>query len=202
MFCNRRGAGAAAVAAAVTAYLVLAGPFAGRSSDGWAKRPESRLGATLAVPEGYQALRPEKDDTDKNWVAYADQSGGIWLRLRLDRRSQDSLGRIKSSARAQMYDDNEKFKSQGDYDPGMGEATRTVPDTDATFHGRQAAGNTVAYPSDDSPSRPRELRIFYYRSTSGDMYELAVGYPAKGDFTARGREVARAAVAGLEITKP
>ncbi|MFJ4583935.1 serine/threonine-protein kinase [Streptomyces echinatus] len=196
------GAGAAVVAAAVTAYLVLAGPSAGPLPDGWAKRPESGIGATLAVPESYQVTRPDKEDSDRNWVTYADWSGGIWIRLHLERRSADYPDRIKSSARAQMYDDNEKFKTQGDYDLGMGKATRTVPDADATYHGRQAAGNTVVHPSDDSPARPRELRIFYYRTASGDMYELAVGYPAKGDFTARGREVAKAAVANLEITKP
>ncbi|WP_251094581.1 serine/threonine-protein kinase [Streptomyces sp. Caat 7-52] len=196
------GAGAAAVAAAVAAYFVLPGSSGGPLPDGWAKRPESGLGVTLAVPAGYQAVRPDKDAGDKSWVTYADWSGGIWIRLHLERRSEDSLDRIKSSARAQMYDENEKFKTQGDYDLGMGEATRTVPDADATFQGRQAAGNTVVYPSDDSPARPRELRIFYYRTTSGDMYELAVGYPGRGDFTARGREVAKAAIANLEITKP
>ncbi|MFI9242459.1 serine/threonine-protein kinase [Streptomyces sp. NPDC053086] len=196
------GAGAAAVAAAVTAYLVLAAPSAGPLPDGWAKRPESRLGVTLAVPASYQAARPDKDDSDQNWVTYWDWSGSLWIRLHLARGSEDSLDRIKSSARAQMYDDNEEFKSQGDYDLRMGRATKTVPDTEATYHGRQAAGNTVVYPADDERDSPRELRIFYYRSESGDMYELAVGYPAKGDFTARGREVARAAIANLEITKP
>ncbi|MBL1081437.1 serine/threonine protein kinase [Streptomyces actinomycinicus] len=196
------GAGAAAVAAAVTAYFVLADPFAGPLPDGWVKRPETRLGVTLAVPAGYQAVRPEKDDSDRDWVTYGDWSGSLWIRLQLVRRSEDSPDRIKSSARAQMYDDNEKFKSDGDYDLHMGKATRTVPDTDATFRGRQAAGNTVTYPSDGSEVRPRELRIFYYRTKSGDMYELAVSYPAKGDFTARGREVAKAAIANLDITKP
>ncbi|MEU6664545.1 serine/threonine-protein kinase [Streptomyces sp. NPDC046727] len=196
------GAGATVVAAAVTAYFVLPGPSAGPLPDGWAKRPESRLGVTLAVPAGYRAARPEKDDSDKNWVTYTDWSGGIWIRLHLERRSQDSLDRIKSSARAQMYDDNEQFKSQGDYELDMARATRTAPDTDATYQGWQAAGNTVTYPSDDSAGLPRELRIFYYRTRSGDMYELAVGYPGKGDFTARGREVAKAAITDLEITKP
>ncbi|MEU0335056.1 serine/threonine-protein kinase [Streptomyces sp. NPDC006193] len=196
------GAGVAALAAAVTAYAVLADPFAGPLPDGWAKRREARLGATLAVPEGYQVVRPDKDDRDRNWVTYWDWSGSVWIRLHLDRRAEDSLNRIRSSARAQMYDDNEKFKSQGDYDLRMGRATRTVPDADTTYHGRQAAANTVVHPTVDLPTRPRELRIFYYRTKAGDMYELAVGYPGKGDFTARGRAVARAAIANLEITEP
>ncbi|CUW30563.1 MULTISPECIES: serine/threonine-protein kinase [Streptomyces] len=194
--------GAAALAAAVTACLVLADPFGGSSHDGWVTKPESRLGAALAVPEGYQVVRPDKDDSDRNWVAYADWSGGIWIRLHLARKAEDSLDRIKSSARAQMYDDNEQFKSQGDYDLGMNEATRTAPDAEATYHGRQAAQNTVTYQDDDERKSPREIRIFYYRTTSGDMYELAVGYPAKGDFTARGREVAKETIDNLEITKP
>ncbi|MYW15328.1 protein kinase [Streptomyces sp. SID2955] len=196
------GAGAAAVAAAVTAYLVLVPSSAGALPDGWVKRPENRLGVTLAVPASYQAVRPDKDDSDRDWVSYGDWSGSLWVRLHLTRRAEDSLDRIKSSARAQMYDDNEEFKSQGDYELGMGRATKTAPDTDATYDGRQAAGNTVAYPAAADDNRPRELRIFYYRSTSGDMYELAVGYPAKGDFTARGREVAKEAIAGLEIAEP
>ncbi|MFG3011712.1 serine/threonine-protein kinase [Streptomyces cinerochromogenes] len=196
------GAGAAVAAAAVTAWLVLADPFTGSARSGWAKKPESGLGATLTVPAGYQVVRPDKDDSDRNWVTYYDWSGGIWLRLHLARKADDSLDRIKSSARAQMYDDNEKFKSQGDYDLHMNEATKTVPDAEATYHGRQAAQNTVTYPGDDEGKRPRELRIFYYRTTSGDMYELAVGYPARGDFTTRGREVAKKAIADLEITKP
>ncbi|MFG2354624.1 serine/threonine-protein kinase [Streptomyces sp. NPDC048521] len=196
------GAGAVVVAAAVTGYLVLADPFAGPLPDGWAKRQQTGLGVTLAVPAHYQVARPEKTDSDKNWVTYGDWSGDIWVRLHLDRKSEDDLNRIRSSARSQMYDDNEKFKSQGDYELGMDEATKTVPDAQATYHGRQAAQNTVTYQTDDLRKRPRELRIFYYRTTSGDMYELAVGYPARGDFTARGREVAKAAIANLEITKP
>jgi hypothetical protein len=191
------------VAAAVTAYLVLADPFAGASQhDDWVQKPESRLGATLTVPAGYQVARPDKDDSDRNWVTYSDWSGGVWIRLHLARKAEDTLDRIKSSARAQMYDDNEQFKSQGDYELGMDEATRTAPDAEATYHGRQAAQNTVAYPGGDEGEHPRELRVFYYRTTSGDMYELAVGYPAKGDFTARGREVAKEVITGLEIAKP
>ncbi|MEU0003138.1 serine/threonine-protein kinase [Streptomyces sp. NPDC006314] len=196
------GAGAVVVAAVVTAYLVLADPFAGPLPDGWAKRRETKLGVTLAVPAGYHAARPEKTDSDKNRVTYWDWSGGISIRLHLYRKSEDDLNRIRSSARSQMYDANEKFKSQGDYELGIDKATKTVPDAEATYHGRQAAQNTVTYATNDQRELPRELRIFYYRTKSGDMYELAVDYPAKGDFTARGRAVAKAAIANLDITKP
>jgi hypothetical protein len=43
------------------------------------------------------------------------------------------------------------------------------------------------------------MRILYYRTKGGDMYKLTVSYPGKGDFTERGREVARTAIANLGI---
>jgi hypothetical protein len=56
--------------------------------------------------------------------------------------------------------------------------------------------------TDSQDPRPRELKIFYYKSSAtGDMYKLTVSYPGKGDFTDRGREVARTAIANLEIDK-
>ena len=56
--------------------------------------------------------------------------------------------------------------------------------------------------TDSQNPRPREVQIFYYRTTAGDMYKLTVGYPGRGDFTARGREVARAAIANLSVDRP
>ncbi|WBO64345.1 serine/threonine-protein kinase [Streptomyces camelliae] len=198
------GAGAALVAAvvAVTAYLVLADPPAGRLPDGWTERPETGLGATLAVPAGYQVTRPAKNDTDKYWVTYTDWSGGVWVTLHLSRKADDALHEIKNSARSQMYADDDKFRGQGEYTLAMPAGARTHPDDTATYHGRQAARNTVGYTTTDSQNpRPRELQIFYYRTGTGDLYTLTVGYPGKGDFTARGRAVAKAAIAGLDITK-
>ncbi|MFJ9813925.1 serine/threonine-protein kinase [Streptomyces sp. NPDC101151] len=196
------GAGAAVVAAAVAGYLVLADPFAGPLPGGWAERTDPGLGVTLAVPETYQVGHPDKNASDRSWVSYTDWSGGISIVLDLTRKSEDSLDEIKSNALAQMLDDNEKFKNQGDYNVDMPKGAKTDPDRNATYHGRQAARNTVAYTTDDSQDpRPRELQIFYYRSKSGDLYRLTVGYPGKGDFTARGREVAKAAIANLDIKK-
>ena len=43
------------------------------------------------------------------------------------------------------------------------------------------------------------MRIFYYKTSAGDMYKLSINYPGKGDFTDRGREVARTAIANLDI---
>lgn len=196
------GAGAAAVALAVGGYLVLADPFAGPLPDGWVKRPEGRLGATLAVPAGYRVSRPATDDSDKNWVTYADWSGGISVTLDLARKSEDHLGEIRTSARSQMYADDEEFRARGEYSLDMPKGATTHPDDTTTYKGREAARDTVTYTTDDSRDpRPRELQVFYYRTRSGDMYKLVVGYPGKGDFTERGREVARTAIANLEVQK-
>ncbi|MFJ9868509.1 serine/threonine-protein kinase [Streptomyces sp. NPDC101165] len=197
------GVGAAVVAAAAAGYLVLADPFAGPLPDGWTKRADPRLGATLAVPATYQVGHPDKNATDKSWVSYTDWSGGISVVLDLTRKSEDSLKEIKSNAVAQMRADDEKFKNEGAYELGMAKGATTHPDDNAKYRGRQAATNTVAYTTDDSENpRPREIQIFYYRTRSGDLYRLTIGYPGKGDFTARGREVAKAAIANLDITKP
>jgi hypothetical protein len=60
--------------------------------------------------------------------------------------------------------------------------------------------NTVVYDTDDSQHpRLREVQILYYKTTSGNMYRLMVSYPGEGDFTARGREVARTALANLDV---
>ncbi|MGW2937115.1 serine/threonine-protein kinase [Streptomyces sp. NPDC001156] len=77
------GIGAAVVAMAVAAYLVLADPFAGPLPDGWQQRRAEALGPTLAVPADYQVARSGKDDTGKNWVTYTDWSGSIWIGLHL-----------------------------------------------------------------------------------------------------------------------
>ncbi|ANP56302.1 protein kinase [Streptomyces griseochromogenes] len=198
------GAGAVVVAAATAGYLVLADPFAGPLPDGWTTRANPGLGASLGVPASYQATRPGKNDSDKNWVTYADWSGGIWIGLHLARKSQDSLHEIQSNAPAQMHADDEKFKNEGEYTTlDMPKGAKTHPDDDAEYHGRQAARNTVVYTTDDSENpRPRELQIFYYRTRTGDLYKLTVSYPGKGDFTARGREVAKAAIANLDVKRP
>ncbi|MGW5663372.1 serine/threonine-protein kinase [Streptomyces sp. NPDC003758] len=193
-------AGAAVVAAAVAAYLVVADPFAGPLPGGWRQQPEKALGAILAVPADYQPSRPKKDDTDKNWVTYTDWSGSISIGLHLARKSQDTSHQIKDSSAAEMYADNDAFKNSGAYQFDMPKSPRTAPKDDITYHDRKAAENTVAYTTDDSLNpRPRELTIFYYKNSRGDMYKLTVSYPGKGDFTERGREVARTAMANLEI---
>ena len=195
--------GATLVAAAVATYLVVADPFAGSLPDGWSKHHLTDLGATLPAPVSYRASRPDADESDKNWVMYSDPSGAITLVLHVARKSQDTGHEIKSSAAAEMYAENDDFKASGDYTRDMPANPHTAPDGKATFHGSPAAGNTLTYTTTDSTDPvPREERIFYYRTSAGDMYEVSISYPGKGDFTARGREVARTTLANLGIDKP
>ncbi|MFF5182759.1 serine/threonine-protein kinase [Streptomyces sp. NPDC000345] len=196
------GLGVAVVAAAVTAYLVLADPFAGPLPDGWKTHHEKDVTATLAVPGTYVRGEPEKDADDEHWVSYTDPSGAVSVVLEVARRAEDTGKAIKASAAAEMYADDGDFKESGSYELDMPKAPRTRTDDNAEYQGRPAAGNTVVYITDDSQDPlPRELRIFYYKSRAGDMYKLLIGYPGKGDFTDRGREVARTAIANLDVDK-
>ncbi|MER6689294.1 serine/threonine-protein kinase [Streptomyces minutiscleroticus] len=199
------GAGAAVVAAAAVAYLLVADPFAGPLPDGWKERRVTELGATVAVPAGYRRSVPDADaPEDEHWVRYTDPSGSLWVGLTLARKAEDSGGGIAGTAAAEMYDDNEEFKRSGDY--GLGMAADPAPRSDpreTTYKGRRAARNTVVYSTTDTQDPlPRELQLLYYRTGAGDLYKLMIGYPGKGDFTERGREVARTAVANLDLDKP
>ncbi|MFE7891740.1 serine/threonine-protein kinase [Streptomyces sp. NPDC057412] len=194
------GIGAAAVAAAVTAYLVIADPFAGSVPDGWKTREEKALGATLLVPDEYKRTGPEKTDDD-HWVTYTDPSGAVWVSLELEKKAEDTGNDIKGSAAAQMYDEDGDYRQSGDYQISMPQNPKTKP-RETTYQGKRSAENTITYDTTDSQNpRPRELRLFYYRTSAGDMYKLSVAYPGKGDFTKRGREVAQTAIDHLEIDK-
>ncbi|MFJ9245917.1 serine/threonine-protein kinase [Streptomyces sp. NPDC101776] len=195
------GLGAVVVAVAVAAaYVVVADPFAKPLPGDWKKHHVSDVAATLAVPAAYRQSTPDRTSDKSHWVTYTDPSGSIWVFLSLDKKSEDTNGYIKDSAAAEMYSDNGDFKTNGSVDLDMGKAAKTVPKPTGTYQGRPSAENTVTYDSDDTQNPlPRELRILYYKSSAGDMYRLTVSYPGKGDFTARGREVARAAIANLDI---
>lgn len=197
------GLGAVVVAAAVAAYLVVADPFAGPLPKGWKTKHEKEVTATLAVPGTYVRSEPAKDaPAGEHWVSYTDPSGAISVVLLVARGAEDTGHRIKDSAAAEMYADNGDFKDTGSYELDMPKGPRTRTDDNATFHGRRAAGNTVVYTTTDSREpAPRELEILYYKSTGGDMYKLMVGYPGRGDFTERGREVAREAIENLELDR-
>ncbi|MET9035812.1 serine/threonine-protein kinase [Streptomyces mirabilis] len=193
------GLGAVVVAAAVAAYLLFANPFAGPLPDGWKKHHETDVAATLAAPAGYQRSTPDRTSDKGHWVTYTDWSGSIWIGLTLIKKSEDTSHRIKDSSAAEMYADNDDFKGSGAYELSMPQSPRTRPEN-AKYHGRQAAENTAIYTTTDSQNpRPREVKIFYYKTSKGDMYKLTISYPGKGDFTTRGREVARTAIANLDI---
>ncbi len=101
-----------------------------------------------------------------------------------------------------MYDDNGDFKQSGSSSLDMPENPKTDTKPTGTYRGRPAATNTLVYDTDDSQyPRPREVQILYYKTTSGNMYRLTVSYPGDGDFTARGREVAKAAIANLDVDR-
>ncbi|MHC3453737.1 serine/threonine-protein kinase [Streptomyces prasinus] len=201
------GLGAAVVAGAVAAYLVIADPFAGPLPDDWKTHKEEGVAASVSVPKDYRRTVPDPEKSlggdEEHWVRYTDHSGSIWVGLTLDRKAEDTTNDIESSAGAEMYDDNKSFKENGSYALEMPEDPATWPKSDLTYKGGKAAENTVVYETNDSRNPlPREMRIFYYMTPDGDMYKLTVSYPGKGDFTERGREVAETAIANLDLGKP
>ncbi|MGA4850724.1 serine/threonine-protein kinase [Streptomyces sp. G5(2025)] len=190
------------VAAVAAGVLVAVNPFGGSSeAEGWKKHKTAVVAATVSAPEHYVESKPEATDTNNNWVRYDDPSGAIFLTLDLAEKT-DTTQDIAGTSAAQAYADMEKFKESGeslfsdmDSDPAPHGKTK-----ETTFKDRPAAENTVTY-TDSQTELPHEAKIFYYRTKSGDMYRLWIDYPGKGDFTARGREVAKAAIAKLELDK-
>ncbi|OAH16253.1 serine/threonine-protein kinase [Streptomyces jeddahensis] len=200
------GLGAAVVAAAVTAYLVIANPFAGPLPEGWKTREEKALGATLAVPADYVRSEPDGTNDKEHWVTYTDPSYSLSIALTLYKKSEDSLDEIAGSAASEAYDD---MDSMEDTEDGVFSfmADKPAPKgstKETSYEKEKAAENTVTYVDDQTDSdtpRPREARVFYYKTKSGDLYKLWIDYPGKGDFTERGREVAKAAIENLKIEK-
>ncbi|WP_406725950.1 serine/threonine-protein kinase [Streptomyces sp. GD-15H] len=197
------GLGAAVVAGAVAAYLVIADPFAGPLPDGWKTHKERDVAASVSVPKDYQRSVPDRETDKDHWVRYTDYSGSIWVGLTLERKAEDTGNDIEGSADAEMYDDDKRFKETGNYSLDMPENPTTHPKPNLTYKGKQAAENTVVYTTNDSRDpRPREMRIFYYMTSSEDMYKLTISYPGKGDFTERGREVAKTVIDNLDVEEP
>ncbi|QQM41329.1 serine/threonine-protein kinase [Streptomyces liliifuscus] len=196
------GIGAVVVAAVLAAYLVVADPFAGPLPDNWEKKDLKALGATVAVPAGYQKTVPKPDAAkDEHWVQFTDLSGSLWISLTLAKKAEDTSGEIAGSAAAEMYDDDASYRQSGSYGMDMDSepAPKSKPDP-TTYKDRKAALNTITYSTTDTEyPRPREIQVLYYKTKSGDMYKFMIGYPGKGDFTERGREVARTAIANLDI---
>ncbi|MEU9880124.1 serine/threonine-protein kinase [Streptomyces phaeochromogenes] len=196
------GIGAVVVAAALAAYLVVADPFAGPLPDNWNKRDLKALGATVAVPAGYVKTVPKPDAAkDEHWVQFTDRSGSLWISLTLAKKVEDTSGDIAGSAAAEMYDDDASYRQSGNYGMDMDSepAPKSKPES-TTYKDRKAALNTITYRTTDTDAPlPREMQVLYYKTKSGDMYKLMVGYPGEGDFTERGREVAKTAIENLDI---
>jgi len=196
------GIGAVVVAAALAAYLVVADPFAGPLPDNWNKKDLKALGATVAVPAGYVKTVPKPDAAkDEHWAQFTDRSGSLWISLTLAKRLEDTSGDIAASAAAEMYDDDASYRQSGNYGMDMDSepAPKSKPDP-TTYKDRKAALNTITYRTTDTDAPlPREMQVLYYKTKSGDMYKLMIGYPGEGDFTGRGREVAKTAIANLDI---
>ncbi|WP_406104604.1 serine/threonine protein kinase [Streptomyces sp. NBC_01003] len=197
------GVGAAVVAAAVVAYLVIANPFAGPLPEGWQDHQEKTLAATFAAPPQY--VRSQVDNSilkTDHWVSYRDPSYAVSITLYLKKKSEDSLNGIASSASAQAYKDSDEI-NKGDNTKMADKPLPHSRTAKTTYNDRESAENTITY-TDDSDSdelKPREAKVFYYKTRSGDMYQLWIDYPGKGDFTERGREVAKQAIANLDIDK-
>ncbi|QIY55189.1 serine/threonine protein kinase [Streptomyces sp. RPA4-5] len=202
------GGAAGVVALAGIAYLVVADPFAGPLPEGWRMRQEAApLNAEVAVPVGYLRI---PDDADTSVITYKDPSGAVTVELtRWDHVRQKSD--ISGTADAQAFKDSDAIKGGSFSGSGISMSSdtkaRSSTDSNVMYQNRDAALNTVTYGTSGSGvdidgDVPREAKAFYYRTHAGDMYRLWVDYPGKGDVTARGREVARIAIANLGITKP
>ncbi|MGW0731035.1 serine/threonine-protein kinase [Streptomyces sp. NPDC002851] len=202
------GIGAAVVAVAVAAGLVIADPFAGTTAEaeGWKAHPlGGKVDATLSVPAAYVRQKADVND-DGTTATFADPSGAIVVHLDVDRKADDTSDEIAPSAAGQAHAEwKEMEEGSARYPENMADepAPKGNP-KEVMWQEKKAGENVVAYTNDFSTDQPlpREVRFLYYRTKSGDMYTLSIDYPGKGDFTERGRVVAQAVVADLKINKP
>lgn len=200
------GVGVVVVAAMVAGVLVAVNPFEDEAGADWKAHEEKPLGATVSAPAGYERWVPEDSTSGEHWVRFTDPSFAVSIQLSLDKKADDTDGKIAGSAAAEAYDDAEGMeKADTDHNWMDTETDHPKARTEETsYKGHKSAQNTVTYVDDETNSdqpRPREAKIFYYRTSSGDMYKLWIDYPGKGDFTERGREVARTAIDKLAIDK-
>ncbi|WP_326578496.1 protein kinase [Streptomyces sp. NBC_00481] len=195
------GLGAVVVAAAVTAYLVIADPFAGPLPDGWKQRNlGAKVAASVGVPGDFVKDEFEPDDTDGTFAQYSDPSGLIRINVDRDVKKDDKENEIPGVALDKAYADWELVKD-GEYTLDIADdpAPKGRPQ-EVKFEDREAAENTIVYTTTDSQApRLREARVLYYMASNGDMYRLWIDYPGKGHFTEQGREIARTAIANLKI---
>ncbi|MGW7274190.1 serine/threonine-protein kinase [Streptomyces sp. NPDC054864] len=204
VFVSRKALAAIAgvvVAAVAAGVLIAVNPFAGSEAEGWKDHEAKVVAATVSAPQHYVESKPDDVDSDKTWIRYTDPSGAVFITLDLTEK-KDTTKEILGSAASQAYADMEDFKASGEskFSSMAGDPVPDGTTKDSTYKERDAAENTVKY-IDSESEQPHEAKIFYYRTESGNMYRLWIDYPGKGDFTERGREVARTAIANLEIDK-
>ncbi|WP_149551649.1 serine/threonine-protein kinase [Streptomyces marokkonensis] len=193
------GLGAAVVAAAVAAYLVVADPFAGPLPDGWKKHDlGDRPGVALAVPENFVKDKPA-DDSDGTVVSFTDPSGMVRVETDRDLKAEDENGELEASASERAFAHWNELKD-GEY--GWGIADSPAPQgqpRETTYKEHDAATNTIVYTTTTTPALVREAQVMYYRNKDGDMYRLWVVYPGKGYFAEDGREIARTVFESWDI---
>ncbi|GGP91069.1 protein kinase [Streptomyces griseomycini] len=195
------GLGAAVVAGAVAAYLVIADPFAGPLPEGWKKHElGDRAGITLAVPEDFVKDKPA-DDSDGTVVSFTDPSGLVRVETDRDLKAEDEEGELEASASERAFAHWNELKD-GEYSWGI--AGTPAPEgrpRETKYKDREAATNTIVYTTTTTPALVREAQVMYYRNKDGDMYRLWIVYPGKGYFADEGREIARTVIANWEIDK-
>ncbi|CAL9556095.1 Serine_threonine-protein kinase PknD [Streptomyces sp. enrichment culture] len=195
------GLGAAVVAGAVAAYLVIADPFAGPLPEGWKKHElGDRAGITLAVPEDFVKDKPA-DDSDGTVVSFTDPSGLVRVETDRDLKAEDEEGELEASASERAFAHWNELKD-GEYSWGI--AGTPAPEgrpRETKYKDREAATNTIVYTTTTTPALVREAQVMYYRNKDGDMYRLWIVYPGKGYFADEGREIARTVIANWEVGK-
>ncbi|GAA2255440.1 serine/threonine-protein kinase [Streptomyces atrovirens] len=193
------GLGAAVVAGAVAAYLVIADPFAGPLPDGWKKHDlGSKVGVGLAVPEGF-VQDEQAEDSDGTVASFTDPSGLVRVEIDRDIKAEDKNGEIEASASERAFAHWEELRD-GEY--GWGIADTPAPKgrpRETTYKDREAATNTIVYTTTTTPALVREAQVMYYRNKAGDMYRLWIVYPGKGYFAEDGREIARTVIDSWDI---
>ena len=136
-------------------------------------------------------------------IEYTDLSNAVRIDLKLDKKSRTAP---ETSPLGVRRDARRRRRLQGGYRRyrygGLSQPPRAVRRMSRT-RVREAAENTLngtrrPITKNPLPVRREDLLL---RTSSGDMYELSITYPAKGDFTARGKEVVKVAIANLGIDK-
>ncbi|KOT36376.1 protein kinase [Streptomyces caelestis] len=193
--------GAAVVAGALAAYLVIADPFAGPLPDGWKQHDlGSKVGAGVAVPEDF-AQDEQAEDSDGTVASFTDPSGLVRVEVDRDIKADDENGDIEASASERAFAHWEDLRD-GEYSWGIADtpAPKGQP-RETTYKDREAATNTIVYTTTTSPAVVREAQVVYYRNKDGDMYRLWIVYPGKGYFAEDGREIARTVIDSWDIRR-